>query len=275
MALSDIVKISLARYRVNPIMIVPPLVAMVFPLIASLLLVPPTPKAFAPEFLSFIFMAFGVLLLNLIVSFLALLGQASMAGRVVAEEKTRLTDWGKGIKKYSLRVLGIGLIYLGIIVVFFVLIGMIIVFAMLPQLISQLGGIVTPPTPPLTPLITPSITMATTGVTALLMTIASAVFYMWLAPAVVDDKGVFVSLDAGTKTIRKGGKAFLGFIALFFIVSAIAQMIEAFPTCLGVTIQPVCYNGCVTPTHIVSQVITTIFSPLWFLIAFTIYNKQK
>ena len=262
---------NLAKYHANPVLIVPPLVAMILPLINSIILVPPsTLEVSATELATFIFVAFGVLFLNLIISFLALLGQASMAGKVVVEGKTRLIDWGKGIKKYFLRVLGIGLIYLGIMFVFFIPIGIIVVLAMFPQLIS-----VPPPTLPLTPETSPLISTVMSWVTVLLMTIASAVLYTWLAPAVIDDKGVFASLDAGTKTMRKGGKAFLGFIALLCIVSAIAELIRTFPTYLGLTIQPVFYDGCVTLTQIVSQAIATIFSPLWFLIAFTIYSEQK
>ena len=91
-------------------------------------------------------------------------------------------------------------------------------------------------TPPSTPLISPSVIKAMGAVTALLMTIASSVFYMWLAPAIIENKGVFASLDAGTKAIRKCGKAFLGFLALFFAVSVTVQLIGA-PVMLGA--QPV------------------------------------
>jgi len=279
MTLFDVVKMNFARYRTNPVMIVPPLVAMIFLIVTSSLLVPPptptTPLVFAPELLTSIFVALGIGLLNSIISFLALLGQASMAGRVVVEGKTRLIDWGKGIKKYFLRVLGIGVIYVAIIGLFFVLMVMVLVFAMLPQLISQLGA-VAPPTPPITPQISPLISATTSWVTPLVTTIVSGVFYMWLAPAIIDDKGVFASLDIGTKTMRKGGKLFLSFIALFFAVSACAQSINMLPIYVGITVPSVCYAGfCVTPTHIVSQVITTLFSPLWFLTAFTIYSEQK
>jgi len=156
-----------------------------------------------------------------------------------------------------------------------VLMVMVLVFAMLPQLISQLGA-VAPPTPPITPQISPLISATTSWVTPLVTTIVSGVFYMWLAPAIIDDKGVFASLDIGTKTMRKGGKLFLSFIALFFAVSACAQSINMLPIYVGITVPSVCYAGfCVTPTHIVSQVITTLFSPLWFLTAFTIYSEQK
>ena len=263
----DVVRLSLARYRMNPVIIVPPLVGMVVPLVTSLLLKPPVPsQPYTSELFRFVFLAFGVLLLNLIVSFLVVVGQASMAGKVVVEGKTRLADWSKGVKKYALRVLGIGLIYLGILVAFFMLLVMIFVFAMLPQLMSQIGKV----TPPSTPLISPSVTKAMGAVTALLMTIASSVFYMWLAPAIIDNKGVFASLDAGTKAIRKCGKAFLGFLALFFAVSVTVQLIGA-PVMLGA--QPVW--SVVTPMHMVSGVIAIIFSPLWFLIAFTIYQSQS
>lgn len=279
MSLFDVVRMNLARYRRNPVMVVPPLAATILLIVTSSLLVPPpsppTPRVFAPELLTYVFVALGIGLLNSIISFLALLGQASMAGRVVVEGETRLIDWGKGVKKYSLRVLGIGLIYVGIVAVFFVLVVMVVVFSMLPQLMSRMGE-VAPPTPPITPQMSPLVSATTSWMLPLVTAIVSAVFYMWLAPAVIDDKGVFASLDIGTKAMRKEGKLFLGFIVLLFAVSAGAQLIGMLPYYLEIMVPSVCYAGfCAPPTHIVSQVITTLFSPLWFLIAFTIYSEQK
>ena len=267
MTLFDIVRKSLARYRMNPILILPPLVTMTFSLITSVIIVSPsvsyTPGVFAPELLTFVFVAFGVLCLSLLISFLVVLGQASMTGRVILEGKTRISAWGKGIKRYFVRVLGIGLIYFGIVMVFFMLVMLISMFAILPQLMSQLGR----GTPPQMPEISPVIFM-TSWVTALFFTIASAIFYIWLAPAIIDDKDVFASLQAGTKAIGKSGKEFLGFVILFYLVSLVSVLI-------GTPVQPALFNGYVTPTQVVSQVVTAIFSPLWFLIAFTIYSEQK
>ncbi len=145
----------------------------------------------------------------------------------------------------------------------------IFMLSILPQLISQLGRV----TPPQTPQISPLISMTVGSVTALLTTIASAIFYIWLAPIVIDDKGVSASLKAGTEAIGKSGKTFLGFVAIFFPVFLISTIMGASTTYLG-TIQPASLSY-VTPTLVVSQVVTTIFSPLWFLMAFTIYSEQK
>jgi len=274
MTFFDIVKKSLARYRMNPVLILPPLVMMMFSLITSFMMVTPsvspTSQGFAPELLTLALVAFGVLFLNLIISFLVLLGQASMTGKVVLEGKTRLSDWGRGIKRYTLRVLGIGLIYVGIVMVFFMFVMLISMFVILPQFISQLGKV----TPSQALQISPLTSMTIGSVTALLTTIASAIFYIWLAPAVIDDKGVSASLQAGTEAIGKSGKTFLGFIALFLSVSLVPVLIGATPTYFGTTVQPASLSY-VTPTLIVSQVVTTIFSPLWFLMAFTIYSEQK
>ena len=277
MTFFDTVKKSSARYRMNPILILPPLVATIFPLITPLIMEPPsvspTPGVFPPELLTFVFVAFGFLFLSLLISFLVLLGQASMTGKVILEGKTRLSAWGKGIKRYFLRALCIGLIYVVIVMVSIMLVTFISVLAILPQLMSQLREGTPPQMPQISPLISMT-TMTTSWVTALLTTIASAIFYIWLAPAIIEDKDVFASLQAGTKAIGKSGKTFLGFVALFFLVSLVPVLIQTLPTYFGTTVQPVCY-GCVTPTLVVSQVVTAIFSPLWFLIAFDIYSEQK
>jgi len=278
MAFFDVIKKSLAMYRMNLILVFPPLVAMVFQLISSLItLLPSISRAspgFAPELMILIFAVFGVMILSLIVSFLVILGQAIMTGKVIQEGKTKLSDWGKGIKRYFLRALGISLVYFGIMFVSFILVMIVFMFAILPQLISQISGDMSLGTP----LIPPLTLVLMSLVSALLTTATSAIFYTWLAPAVLDDKGVSASLKAGTEAIGKRRKTFLGFVIFFFLVNFVPTLLTG--TSLTqytypVTMMQSAYLGYVTPMRVVSQVVTAIFSPLWFLIAFTIYSEQK
>jgi len=147
------------------------------------------------------------------------------------------------------------------------IIGIAYAFTILPKIITP-EGIVKPSTTLLT---TPTQPTFMDLVTALIMTAAMSVFYVWLAPAILDDKGVGSCLDMAVKAIRKSGRVFLGFIILFFMVSAIATLIRDFPAMIGATFQPLV--GSLTPTSIVSQIIERVFSPLWFLIAFTIHRE--
>jgi len=278
MAFFDIVKKSLAMYRMNPILIFPPLVAMVFQLISSLVIVSPsfsfTSQGFSPEVMVLIFAAFGVFILNIVVSFLVLLGQVIMTGKVIQEGKTRLNDWGKGFKKYFLRTLGINLIYYGIVSVLFILVMIVLMLALLPQLISQLSGTVSLGMPQISPLIL----MSMSFVTVLLTTVASAIFYMWLAPVVLDDKGVSASLKAGTEVIGRRRNMFLGFVVFFFLMNSVSNLLTGTSLTLftyPVTMVQSMNVGYITQIRVVSQVITTIFSPIWFLIAFAIYSEQK
>jgi len=262
--LFDIVKKSSAMYRANPILILPPFVSMVFSLVTLFVIGSPpdspTSGASALELMRYAFTVFGVLFLNLIISFLVILGQVSMTREVILEGKTGLSDWGKGIKRYFLRVLGIGLIYLVLVWALSMFVGGISLLTILAHTLPS-------------PQISTLILIMISSVSTLLMTVASTIFYIWLAPAVIDDKEVFESLKAGTEAMGKGGKTFLGFIALYFLVSLVTLLIAP-PSYFGTSVQPSSVEY-ITPKGVTSQVITTIFSPLWFLIAFTIYNEQK
>ena len=142
---------------------------------------------------------------------------------------------------------------------------------MLPWLRYQIGasGLVEPPSPPFMSL---PIGIAINWTALILFSIITAVLYMWLAPVFFEDADVFASVGAGNQALRANGRAFLGFVALFIAVSGVANLIENLPVYLGATIQQISGSGGLVPTHVASQVIETMFSPLWFLIALTIYR---
>ena len=160
-------------------------------------------KGFTHELWTFILKPLGVLFLGLSIAFPALIGQASTAGEVVKGRRAGLINWIRGVKRYFFRTLEVGLIYIGILIVLFIFVGIIYAIVLLPQLVQQLITIeAKPPTPPRIqmPLLLSATLMCTS---TLLMSLALAVFLVWLALIVVDDKGVLSSIEAGIKAIRR------------------------------------------------------------------------
>jgi hypothetical protein len=270
--LTDVVRLNIARYRTNPVIIVPPLVAMAFELAIPLLT--GIPSTDFPDLKpgSYALMGFGTLALSLTISFLSLIGQASMASEVVLEGKASLRDWVHGVRKYSTRVLGVYAIYLGIMIVSVIPLAIIFWYAMLPQLLHQMGTS-WPEISSSTPLIPASTSIAINWTAITLTSVITAVLYMWLASMIFEDTEVFTSISAGNQAVRVSGRTFLGFTALFILASGIANLVENLPMYLGTyTQQP--YGGYLTPTHVTSLLVNAIFSPLWFLIALTLYRGR-
>lgn len=269
--LLEIVRLNIARYRANPVIVVPPLAVLAFELIVLPLMGFPAADASGPELESYAFIGFGALFLSLVISFLALVGQASMATVVVLGGKAGLRDWVRGVRRHSPRALGVYFIYLGVMVLSFVPMIVMYWYAMLPWLRQQIGasGPVETPSPPFMSL---PIGIAINWTTLILFSVITAVLYMWLAPVFFEDADVFASVGAGNQALRANGRAFLGFIALFIAVSGVANLIENLPVYLGASIQQISGSGGLAPTHVASQVIKTMFSPLWFLVALTIYR---
>lgn len=269
--LLDIVRLNIARYRMNPVIIVPPLAVLVFEIVILPLMGIPATDVSTLELESYALMGFGALFLSMTISFLTLIGQASMASRVVLDGKAGLRDWVQGVRKYSPRVLGVFVIYLGVMVLSFIPMMIMYWYVMLAQLPSLMAAY-DPEKPPPPPIIPPSINIATNWTALIFASVITAVFYLWLAPVFFEDKGVFTSIRAGNQALKKNGRTFLGFVALFIAVSGAANLIENLPTYLGTSIQQL-YSGYLALTHVTSIFIKTIFSPLWFLIALTIYRE--
>jgi hypothetical protein len=267
--LIDIVRLNVARYRTNPVIIVPPLIVLVFGTAITPLMGLPGADFSTPEFVSYAFLGFWALFLSLAISFLTLIGQASMASRVVLEGKAVLRDWVHGVKRYSTKVLGVCVIYLGVLVLSFIPMMIMYWYVMLAQLPSLMGAY-DPEMPPSPPIIPPSINIVTNWTALIFTSVITAVLYLWLAPVFFEDGGVFTSIRAGNQALKKNWRTFLGFVALFITVSGAANLIENLPTYLGTSIQR---SGYLALTHVTSNVINTIFSPLWFLIALTIYRE--
>lgn len=268
MSLLDIVELNLARYRANLVIMIPPLVRVIVYLL-TLLWRPTFPGAYTDGSQSFLLVGWGTWVLIQAVSFLALLGQASMAGEVVSVEKTSLNDWVMGVRDYFSRVLGVSMIFLVIAGVAFIPISRIYYSVVLLPFASQMS--ITTPQTTTTTSSTP-LSMAVMSMIVILFTSATAVLYMWIAPIVLEKKDVSASLSSGTRAMKKGGRSFLGFIAIMSVTQLVITMIENLPLYLGTGVQ-LLNQMYLTPSDIATQAIDAVISPLWFLIAFTMYHN--
>lgn len=204
--------------------------------------------------------------MTLAVNFLALLGQVEMAGKVVLEGKASLGDWGAGIRRLFFKVLGIGLIFLGLLFTLSMVVVVIYALTIIPKLITPEGA-VRPP-------IAPASGTAYMGLAlAAVIALAQSIFYMWLAPAVLEDRRVGASLDSGLKSIKRCGRLFIGFVALFSIASIATALIKEAPSLVNIAGRPLV--GSLTPVSIISQIVEKILSPLWFLMAFTMHHSMQ
>ena len=267
MTLFDLIKLNLGRYRENPVIAVPTVTVMIVYMLTSRL----TPLSGVTDDIGTnYFMGFGILFLNLAVPFLGLLGQVSMTGKIVGGGKADLDDWIEGFRAYFSRVLGVSLVYLGTLMILAILLmGAYFANVILP-LASQIG-LITNET--VTQVLNSPLSFATILGLGLIDAATTALLYMWTAPIVFDNQSVFDSLRLGSKASKEGRLKFLGLIALMFVASGITALINYVPLYRSLSTELIINQG-YTLSTLVSQTIRAIFSPLWLLIAFTIYHRS-
>jgi len=265
MTLFDLIKLNLGRYRENPVIAVPPITVMIAYMLTSRF----TPISGVINDVSTNYvLGFGILFLNLAFPLLGLLGQVCMTGKIVDGRKADLDDWIEGIRAYFSRVLGVSLIFLGAFMIFVIL--LMFASVILP-LVSQIG-LITDDT--VAPALNSPMSIAIVLGFALINASATAFLYMWTAPIVFDDQSVFDSLRLGSRASKEGRQKFLGLIAIMFVAYGITALINYVPLYLGLSTELIINQGYYTPLTLVSQAINAIFSPLWLLIAFTIYHRS-
>jgi len=268
MTLFDLIKLNLGIYRENPVIAVPPVTVMIAYMLTSWL----TPISGVNNDVSTnYFVGFGILFMNLAVPFLGLLGQASMAGKIVDGGKADLDDWIEGIRAYFSRVLGVSLIYLGTFMILAILLMGAYFTSVIMPLVSQIG-LITDET--VTPALNSPMFIAIVLGFVLIDAAATAFLYMWTASIVFDDQSVFDSLRLGSRASKEGRLKFLGLIAIMFVASGITALLNYLPLYLGLSTELIISQGYYTLSTLVSQTIRAIFSPLWLLIAFTIYHRS-
>jgi len=169
-------------------------------------------------------------------------------------------DWPKSIRKYFFRVLGIGIVYVGVLFVIFMVIGVLAIIPFLPSILGKPSWPTSPPTPP------PSL-FPLSYVFPVVFAVVQSVFYVILAPAVLDDQGVGGSIDQGLKAVKGRFQAFLGYVGFVCAVMLISSTLSS------LKLPPLV--GSFTLSGVVSEAITAFISPLFFLIAFLIYAGSK
>jgi len=271
--LFDVVRLSIERYRVNPVIVVPPLVSMAFELAIPILTGIPGANFSELRPSSYALVGLGAMGLSLIVSFLTLIGKASMASQVVLGGTASLRNWVEGIESYSRRALGVYAVYLVLIILSFIPLIIVFWYAMLPQVMYQIWASQPEASPSTLLAPTPTI-IAISWAAMAILSLVEAALYMWLASLIFEGTDALPSISGGNKAARASGRTFLGFVALFIIVSGIANLVENIPLYLG-TYTPQAQGGLPTVTHLTSQLMKAIFSPLWLLIALTLYRGSS
>jgi len=271
--LFDVVRLSIDRYRATPVIVIPPMVAMVFELA-----IPVLTGIHGANFSelrpgSYALVGLGLMGLSLSVSFLTLVGKASMASQVVLGGRASLRDWVEGIASYSRRALDVYAVYLVLIILSFIPLIIVFWYAMLPQVMYQMWT--SQPEVPPSILLAPTPTIIAISWAAMaLVSLVEAALYMWLASLIFEGTDVLPSISAGNQAAKANGMTFLGFVVLFIVVSGIANLFENIPLYLG-TYMPQAQGGLPTVTHLTSKLINTIFSPLWVLIALTLFLECR
>lgn len=251
LALREVLEKSLSDYRGNSILLVPPAIAFfesvaTYAIFSAALILEIRQGIIGnlpPDF-SYAFGAWGVQYLA--VSFLVIVGQVSMTESVVSGSKPSMNDWRIGTKIYSFRILGLGLIYM---LTSFGLYGVLSLFRnsverAMPYMLAVA-------------------TYRLLG--TLLTTVVTSVFYVCLASATLNDGGLARSLVHGVNAIRKNNLCFFEFVALFFTMSAISTFTTLLGSSTGDSV-----IGSLSYGDIASEIVQTVLSPLWFLIAFRI-----
>lgn len=263
---------GLRLYGRNPVLIVPPAIWAIVTFTTSSIII----SQFAPEgivpvprqssLVSVATLIFLLGLVNITTGFLVVLGQAGMTGRVVLEGATRLRHWGASIRSHFFTVLGLGIVYGGIVVVIGAAMGVLgVSVAFLSRSIPTVPP-GTPPTAALPPLVTPLAVIY-----PLLMAISQSIFYILLASAVMDGRGIAGSLDYGLKVVKRGWRVYLPYLGVFIAVSLAVSLIGSF--------QYITQGGfsdyLLSPNVFISQGLNAVFSPFLFLLAFLIYRMQS
>lgn len=247
MKILEILSRSSIDYRVNLVLIIPPLIDLVrtsVRLMFSSAVVSQLSNVFNPFLLAFV-------LLDSVTALLVLLGQCVMTGKVISEAKTKLADWITYGKKFFFTVLGISILF-----------GLII---------FSLNRLTTPYLVWVTPenFYSPRTLLITIGFGLFAYRIPQGFFFFWLASAILSGKGTVRSLIDALKALRHCFVVFGGFALMYFVVQDFSDLLIDYVF----RVQPLIGN--LTISHVLSGTIDAALSPLWFLMAFSLYRMQQ
>jgi len=203
-----------------------------------------------------------------VLGLIGLVGQTFMTAKVVMEGKTRLGDWWVGLRRYFWRILGVSAVYFGVVIgVSFIGVFAYIFLVVVPAVVTNPTAFQPTPVPQFGS--QPIFLLGTT----VLSSVGWLVFYTLLAPTVIGDKRVGASIVLGLGAVRKSGRTFLAFLLLFLALSLIQTTISLGGLSIPNLLSNPSFMSLSTPTHLLSAGLSTVLSPLWFLIAFRMYSE--
>jgi len=260
LGLSQLFSKSIGDYRSNPILLVPSLVAFTLSLLDSFVVysVIPLLKAVQTfersnpnlmDLMPITFMLAGIWIFYSVIDFLVALTRTSLTGKVVSEGSTR--GWTTGIKKCFLGVLGVFLVLSWVI-----------------QPVLNIADFLFPKVAVGSP------AWLVQGMfESFLHVLVFSVYYVWLASAILDAKGALASVRLGSKAISANKKTFAGFVAITFMTSTLVSSMSYVPGLLGIADPQVV--GYSTFSGIASALAEHALTPLWLLVAFSLYWHHK
>jgi len=230
---------GLRLYRQNPIIIVPPIVlATAFVSIATIM---PTLLSLHRSFF-FSMLPLLVILVGLVANFFVVLGSAGMTGKVILEGQTNLRDWRVSISKYFRVVLGLGL-----------------VFALVFYLSSGATGILTISFMGLR--LSPVNLFIRWIINTPVQSLFLSLFYIILASAIIDGRGIMGSLRHGLRAVRNGPGTYSAYLGIVILIST-ANIVIQIP--LEGRIGTIVLEGG-----------RAVASPFLFIMAFLIYRNKR
>ena len=236
---------GLMLYRQNPIIILPPIILAIVNLTTSGILSSLFLSSFGISSSDFSFLLIAYLLLfSLIVlaTFLVILGQAVMTGRIVLEGHTGLGDWSAIIRNRFRVVLGLGIIFgsaFSLSSTASILLGV--------SLAAYLNAF--------------SVFRMSFIIVDVVSSIPLSLFYIVLAPAIMEGKGIRDSMRHGWRAVRSGLGVYLPYLGTLIVLS------------LAISIISIPIEGSIA--GIVTEVVRAVSTPLLFILAFLIYRNKR
>ena len=192
-------------YRHNLIILLPPIILAIVSLTLATILLS---VVFSSSFVFGLVISLLVIGANILVTFFVILGLAGMTGRIVLGGHTNVRDWGYSIKTHFRVVLGLGIIFGSI-------------FILLSTITLVLGASLTVSTNPFSTLrVTPIIRDIVTG-------IPLSLFYIVLAPAIMEGKGIRDSMRHGLRVVRGGPRVYVSYLGIVIITSIVITVKRA------------------------------------------------
>lgn len=271
MNLSTNIGSSLIKYRGNAVLVVPALTAFSIQLISSIVFSDIAMRGNSLEYRALTIAQYFLVVdvVTAILSFLIILGRVSMSEKVVRGKKASFGDWGTGVTRYFSKVIWVWLAFGAITLL--IILPTDFAYTILVQTriialwnhsrtevlrMSALAG------------------LAWHGLlVGLLGSIVQWLFYLCLASSVLDRKGFRASLKVSIAAVRKKRRVFFGLVLLFWAVSIMFRVIRDSPALIGIISQP--KIGISNLSDVVSELLESVLSPVWFLSAFIFYVDAK